>query len=163
MTTCHPSSSPENLNVKHGSCTVGPMFYTYPFELSMSNDPHPFTFLSFAMDMYSNVTLQNCLQVDDFELAEETPEKVQRSSKARTPVTASPNEQEPQVRLSRPVASAEQRAVERIAALSPVVEHEEPTSVSQLTNKVGDASPCATGRSDLKKVRCYFQRRQSFK
>ena len=93
--------------------------------------------------------LHKCLQVDDFELAEETPEKVQRPSKARTPNTASPDALEPQARLSRPLASAERRAVVGIAGLSPVVEHEEPGSVSQLINEARDASPCATGRTDL--------------
>lgn len=69
-------------------------------------------------------------QVDEFELAEETP--VKASSSSRTPVTASQDAAEPQARRMKPPASAERRTAEWLSALSPVIEHEEHSPAGQL-------------------------------
>lgn len=70
------------------------------------------------------------VQVDEFELAEETPVKAPLSS--RTPVTASQDAPEPQARRMKPPASAERRTAEWLSALSPVIEHEEHNLAGQL-------------------------------
>ena len=94
------------------------------------------------------------MQVDDFELAEETPEKAPPSySKARTPVAASPDAPEPQARLSRPPASAERRTAEWVTALSPVIEHDELSPCGQPSVQDAADSPAATGELELPSLR----------
>lgn len=83
------------------------------------------------------------LQVDDFELAEETPIKAPPAS--RTPVNASPDAVEPQARRTKAPASAERRTAEWLTALSPVIEHDECSPASQLGATVADASLGETG------------------
>lgn len=78
------------------------------------------------------------LQVDDFELAEETP--VKAPPRSRTRMTASPDAAEPQARRSKPPASAERRTAEWLTALSPVIEHDECSPASQPGTRVADAS-----------------------
>lgn len=85
------------------------------------------------------------LQVDDFELAEETPAKAPPPS--RTPVTASPDPPEPQTRRAKPPASAERRTAEWLTALSPVMEHEEHSPVDHLGSRaaqVVEHDACST-------------------
>lgn len=94
---------------------------------------------------------QCLLQVDDFELAEETP--VKAAPRLRTPVTASPDAAEPQARRLKPPASAEWRTAEWLTGLSPVIEHDEHSPVGQLDTRVADASLGETGvRSRLTAV-----------
>ena len=64
------------------------------------------------------------MQVDNFELAEETPVKSKPQARSRTPVATSP-ESEPLLCPPRLPASAERRTAEWVTALSPVIEHDE--------------------------------------
>ncbi|DBA71502.1 TPA: hypothetical protein ACH3X2_011289 [Trebouxia sp. C0005] len=85
-------------------------------------------------------------EVDDFQLAEETPVKAKPNSRSRTPVAASPEASEPQARPARDAASAEQRTAEWVTALSPVLEHDERQSPgAALQTHAAEASPAEPG------------------
>ncbi|KAL0051746.1 hypothetical protein WJX82_001400 [Trebouxia sp. C0006] len=90
-------------------------------------------------------------EVDDFQLAEETPVKAkpkpkEERSRSRTPVAASPEASEPQARPARGAASAEQRTAEWVTALSPVLEHDEHQSPgAALKTHATEASPAEPG------------------
>lgn len=94
--------------------------------------------------------LRSGCQVDEFQLAEETPEKTRPHARARTPVAASRETQEPQASLARAPASApasaERRTAEWVTALSPVLEHDESQSpANTLKMSAAEASPSDTG------------------
>ena len=82
------------------------------------------------------------MQVDNFELAEETPFKSKPPARSRTPVISSP-ESEPQLCPPRLPASAERRTAEWVTALSPVIEHDEglPNHGLYMSPKVKVESP----------------------
>ncbi len=89
-------------------------------------------------------------QVDDFELAEETPVKAHCHSRARTPVSPSPEPSGPQAPPPRPPASAERRTAEWVTALSPVLEHDEGhtshSPAGAVETQALEASPAGTGK-----------------
>lgn len=94
--------------------------------------------------------LRSGCQVDEFQLAEETPEKTRPHAKARTPIAASRETQESQASLARAPASApasaERQTAEWVTALSPVLEHDEsqsPANTSQML--AAEASPSGIG------------------